>query len=135
MRQLALCLILLGCSAYAGDKKTTAGDVKKEASETLDATKRLANEKKEDFEARMKARLDELKTETGKLREKAKQGGETAKKEVGDKLEELEKKEKAADERLGELRKSTKDAWKSLKGGVESAVDDLERGLGMKKSP
>lgn len=118
MRALALCL-LLSVSAHA---QTSGQKVKKEAAEAVDASKQYLNEKKEDFEARMEARLAALRTKSKALKESTEAGAK-------EKLAALEKQEQAAAERLAAVKKAGGSAWKSLRSGVEQAVDELDKGL------
>jgi hypothetical protein len=128
MRSLTflLAVVLLPVSIHA---QTSGADVKKEAAETVDASKRYLNEKKEDFEARMEARLVELRAKTKALKEAADKQGKELKEDAKTKLAALEQQEKAAAERLAAVKKAGGSAWKSLRGGVEQAVDDLDKGL------
>lgn len=101
----------------------TAGEkVKKETAEAVDASKQYVNEKKEDFEARMEARLAELRAKTKSVKESTQAGAK-------EKLAVLEKQEKAAAERLAAVKKAGASAWQSLRAGVEQAVDDLDKGV------
>ena len=100
----------------------TAGDVKKETGEAVDATKRYANEKKEEFEARIDAKLKALKEDLVKLKEKTKDSADATAKD-------LDAKAKKADAKLTEVKKAGGNAWSKLKGGVEGAVDELEKGV------
>ena len=117
---------LLTASVLLADPKTTAADVKKEAAQTVDTTKKYANEKKEEFEARIGDKLKSLKDDVTKLKDQAKDG---AKKTADTTLKELDDKEKKADAKLSELSKAGSKAWSSLKGGVEKAVEDLDQGV------
>lgn len=118
MRALALALIL----PFVVFAQTAGQKVKKETGEAVDASKHYLNEKKEDFEARMEARLAAIRAKSKALKE----GTEAGAKE---KLAELEKQEQAAAERLAAVKKAGGSAWKSLRAGVEQAVDDLDKGL------
>ena len=118
MRALFLCL-LVPLAAFA---QTNGAKVKKETAEAVDASKQYLNEKKEDFEARMEARLAVLRAKTEALK---KSTAADAKK----KLAQLEKQEQAAAERLAAMKKAGGSAWQSLRSGVEQAVDDLDKGL------
>jgi hypothetical protein len=66
MRTTLTALLLSASLAFA--QKTTGDDVKKEAKETIDASKRYANEKKEEFEARIDARVKALRDDVAALR-------------------------------------------------------------------
>ena len=109
--------------------QTTGADVKKEAAETVDASKRYLNEKKEDFEARMDARLAELRAKTKALKDSTDKQGKELKDDAKAKLAALEQQERAAADRLSAVKKAGGSAWKSLRGGVEQAVDDLDKGI------
>lgn len=118
MRALALALLL----PFAVHAQTAGQKVKKEAAEAVDASKQYVNEKKEDFEARMEARLAQLKAKTQALKASTEAGAK-------EKLTALERQEQAAAERLASVKKATGSAWKSLRAGVEQAVNDLDKGL------
>ena len=118
MRSLVLALMILPFAAHA----QSAAKVKKEASETVDASKQYVNEKKEEFEVRIEARLAELKAKSKALQASTETGAKA-------KLAAIEKEEKAAENRLATLKKAGGSAWKSLRSGVEQAVDDLDRGI------
>jgi hypothetical protein len=124
MRTL-LTLLLLAAPAFA--QKTTASDVKKEAKETVDASKRYANEKKEEFEARIDARVQALKNDVTALKEKTKDKADAT-------VTDLESKAQKAEGKLAEVKKASGSAWSKLRGGVESAVDELEKGVQSAKS-
>src|SRR3954447_1785337 len=117
MRALVLSL-MLPLAAFA----QTAGEkVKKETAEAVDASKQYLNEKKEDFEARMEARLAELRAKSKAFKDDKKAQLEKGAKE---KLAELEKQKKAAADRLAAVKKAGGSAWQSLRDGVVQAVDD-----------
>lgn len=118
MRALALGL-LLPLLAHA---QTAEQKVKKETGEAVDASRQYINEKKEAFEARMEARLAELRARTRQLEA-------SAQADAKQKLAAVEKQEKEAAARLVKVKKASGSAWKSLKSGVEQAVDDLDKGL------
>lgn len=118
MRALALSLLI----PFAVHAQTAGQKVKKETAEAVDASKQYLNEKKEDFEARMEARLAVLRAKTEALK---KSTAADAKK----KLAQLEKQEQAAADRLAAVKKAGGSAWQSLRQGVEQAVDDLDKGI------
>jgi hypothetical protein len=116
-------LALLACALLLAEpSKATASEVKKDAADTVDASKRYANEKKEEFEARMSSKMKDLRTDVTALKDKAKNGADAT-------LKDIEDKEKKADAKVNELTKASSKAWTSLKGGVEQAVDDLAKGV------
>lgn len=118
MRALALALLL----PFAVHAQTAGQKVKKETGEAVDASKQYLNEKKEDFEARMEARLAAVRAKSKSLKD-------STEADAKEKLAALEKQEQAAAERLAAVKKAGGSAWKSLRSGVEQAVDDLDKGL------
>lgn len=118
MRSLALALIL----PFAVHAQTSGQKVKKETGEAVDASKQYLNEKKEDFEARMEARLAAIRMKTTTLKDSTEADAKL-------KLAALEKQEQAAADRLSAVKKAGGSAWKSLRSGVEQAVDELDKGL------
>jgi hypothetical protein len=118
--------LLTASMLLADPPKTTPGDVKKQAAETVDTAKRYANEKKEEFEARITERMKSLRDDVTALKDHA---TGTAKQTADATVKDLEDKENKADAKLSELSKAGAKAWSSLKGGVEQAVDDLDQGV------
>src|SRR4051812_23222322 len=120
-----LCLIVaLGASLCFAQ---TADDVKKETSEAVDATKRYATEKKDEFVARIDTKLKTLKDDVTRLKDKTKDGADAT-------VKDLETKQKKTDEKFAEVKKTGDKAWSSLKSGVEGAVNELEKGVEGAKS-
>ena len=123
---LLLSLTLLATPVFAGD---AVDDVKKETKEAADATKRLASETKKEFAASVEKKLDALRAELESLRQRAKKQTGEASESLDEQIASLEEKEKVAQTKLSKLKKASGNAWKSFKAGVESAVDDFEKGL------
>ncbi|MBK7861512.1 MAG: hypothetical protein IPJ65_23435 [Archangiaceae bacterium] len=118
MRKLTLLLSLaLAVPAFADGAK-----VKKEAGEAVDATKDYATEKKDEFVARIDTKLKALKADVNDMKEKTKDSADAT-------VKDLEARQKKADEKLTEVKKAGGKAWSSLKGGVEGAVNELEKGV------
>ena len=117
-----LSLALLTALVLHADPAKTAEEVKRDAAATVDASKRYANEKKDEFVQRMQARLDAAKADLRTLKTDAKAKTDAA-------AADLEVRQKQASARLDALGKATGNAWSSLKAGVENAVDDLEQGV------
>jgi hypothetical protein len=121
MKKLTTLLMAVSALSFA-QGKTTAADVKQKAGETVDTTKRYANEKKEDFEARIDAQLSTLSADVTSLKDRAKNSADAT-------VKDLEARQKKADDKAAELKKAGGNAWSSLKSGVENAVDDLQKGV------
>lgn len=120
MKTISMLTLLLLSAAPA--LAQTAGAVKKETAEAYDATKKYAKETKEEFEARMSARYEALKADLAKAKDKTVDGADATAKD-------LDARAKKAEGKLIEVKKASGSAWSKLKGGVESAFDDLEKGV------
>ena len=115
-------LILIVFVSFSALAQTTGADVKKQTKEAVDTSKQYLKESKDEFAARMEARLAALQAKTKALKDSTEKGAK-------EKLVEIEKQEKAAAERLAAVKKAGSSAWKSLRNGVEQAVDDLDKGI------
>jgi hypothetical protein len=113
----------LASAAWGGEpKKTSADDVTREAEKTAQAAAKLANEKKEDFEKRVGTKLDDARKRMDEIRLQAKRDSDRL-------LADADAKGKEAQKRMDELKRSTGEAWKDLRKGVETAVDDFSHGV------
>ena len=115
-------LSLIAFVSLAAQAQTTGADVKKQTKEAVDTSAQYLKESKDEFAARMEARLAALQAKTKALKQSTEAGAR-------EKLAQVEKQEKAAGERLAAVKKAGSSAWKSLRSGVEQAVDDLDKGI------
>jgi predicted RNase H-like nuclease (RuvC/YqgF family) len=86
------------------------------------------NEKKA-YEKKLQARYDEWSAQIDKLKAKSEQVEANAQLEYTRQVKELRAMQKAAGERLSELKGASDDAWKDLKAGVDTAWDSLGNAL------
>ncbi|MFP4172988.1 MAG: coiled coil domain-containing protein [Candidatus Hydrogenedentota bacterium] len=84
-------------------------------------------DKKDAYEARMQAQLDELKADIAKMRAQAERLAADAKIKQQEEIEELESRRHALERKLKEVREAGTDAWETLRGGVDNAWDELKR--------
>ena len=77
--------------------------------------------KKQAYEAKLKAQLDEWNAKIDVLKAKAEKAGAQTKIEYHETIEDLQKKRAKAKDKLQELSAASDDAWDDLKGGVEQA--------------
>ena len=82
-------------------------------------------DKKEAYEKKMEAQLDEWNARIDMLKAKAAKAEADSKIELQDNIDELQKKRQEAEDKLQELRNSSSDAWEDLKDGVEKAWSDF----------
>ncbi|MCK8465533.1 coiled coil domain-containing protein [Aliiroseovarius sp. S1339] len=82
-------------------------------------------DKKEDYQDKLQAQLDEWNAEIAKLRAKAEEAQAAARVKYLEEVEELRGHQKKAEERLKELAHAQGEAWKDMKTGVEAAWDEM----------
>jgi multidrug resistance efflux pump len=77
--------------------------------------------KKQAYEEKFKAQLDELDAKIDVLKAKAKQAGASVKADYYETVEDLQKKRSEAQTKLQHLRDAGDDAWEDMKQGVEES--------------
>ncbi|MEJ2469867.1 MAG: coiled coil domain-containing protein [Desulfuromonadales bacterium] len=77
--------------------------------------------KKQAYEEKFKAQLNELNAKIDVLKAKAEQAEASAKADYYETIEDLEKKRSAAKGKLQELQHASDDAWEDLKDGMEAS--------------
>ncbi len=78
--------------------------------------------KKQAYEEKFKAQLDELNAKIDVLKAKAKQAEGSVKADYHETIEDLQNKRSEAKNKLQELSAASDDAWEDLKQGVESSA-------------
>jgi hypothetical protein len=108
-------------------RKVTTEDVRRDTEKAVDTATRAAAQAKEDIETRLKDSLAEMEEEIEGLREKGHALKDEAKARWKEKMADLDAKQKVAREKVGELRKSTGEAWGHLEQGAQAAWDDVRK--------
>lgn len=108
-------------------RKVTTEDVRRDAEKAVDTSAHAAAQAKEDFEMRLKASLAEMEKEIERLHEKGHALKDEAKARWKEKMADLEAKQKAARDKLDEVRKSTGEAWGHMEKGAQAAWDDVRK--------
>ena len=85
--------------------------------------------RKEAYEKKLQAQLDEWNTEINKLKAKADKAEADAQLEYYEQIEKLQSMKKEANSKLAELKEASDDAWEDLKTGMDSAWDSLGNAL------
>lgn len=80
---------------------------------------------KQAYEQKLKAQLDEWKTEIDNLKARADKAEADVQLEYYKQIESLREKQETARNKLHELENASEDAWEDLKAGIEIARDDL----------
>lgn len=82
--------------------------------------------RREEFIERMKSRLDKWNEEIANLEEKAKEASGEAREEYNRRIEEMKQKRDEVDNRLGEIRSASADAWETFRQGTEDSMETLK---------
>ncbi len=125
---LILLSLNLGVALAEAQKKTASKTekLKQKASETLEATGEVAQEKKDEFVTKARHELANLDMEITGLRAKASQMNDEAHEDLTLRLSQLEEKRKKVAEDLDGLSKSSGRAWGRMKSGFENAWQELK---------
>jgi hypothetical protein len=107
--------------------KVTTDDVRRDTEHAVDTATLAATQAKEEFEARLKAGLAEMEEDIERLHEKGHALKDEAKARWKEKMADLEAKQKAARDKLDEVRKSTGEAWEHMEKGAQAAWDDVRK--------
>ena len=126
---LGLVIALAGCQKQE-PAKVTAGDVKEKVTEAAGTAADYAKQERDDYVGKIQKEMDEAKAELDKLKTKAKTATAKAKAKLDRDIKIADDKWRAAESRFNELKSASADAWKSLKAGVDKAVDELKRSFG-----
>ncbi len=89
-------------------------------------------DRKDAYQDKLQAQLDEWKAQIAKLRAKAEQAQADARLKYMEEVDELRAHQKKAEVRLDELQRAQGEAWKDMKSGVEAAWDEM--GEAMKRA-
>ncbi|OOV88367.1 coiled coil domain-containing protein [Oceanospirillum linum] len=85
--------------------------------------------KKEAYQQKVEAQLDEWKADIDKLKSKADQANASAQVEYYEQIEQLKTKQEAVSSKFEELRNSSDDAWSDVKSGLELAKESLSEAM------
>lgn len=121
---------ILGCEQKPADQapgKVTSEDVRRDAGEAVNTTVEFSKQTKEEFQQKLKARLDELDAKIVELREQGRDLKDDAKVKWDQKLAELETKRDAARAKLTEVGQASAEAWKDIQKGAMSAWHELDK--------
>jgi predicted nucleic acid-binding Zn-ribbon protein len=102
-------------------------ELRKQAVGTLETAKKFTEQQKGEYQKKIESELTDLGKRIGELKERA----ETAKSEslaaLQVKIADLRERQKTAENKLGELKSATAQAWTEIKDGLDRAVTDLRK--------
>jgi TolA-binding protein len=130
MLMLAGLFAALGCEQKPADRmpgKVTSEDVRRDAGQAVTTAAEYSQQAKENFQKKLEAQLNDLDAKIARLREKGRDLKDQGKATWDQKMAELETKRGAARAKLAEVGHSSKEAWKGIQKGAQSAYDDLEK--------
>ena len=113
---------------FADDENKVSGDeLRKQAVGTLETAKKFTEQQKGEYQKKIESELTDLGKRIGELKERA----ETAKSDtlaaLQVKIADLRERQKTAENKLGELKSATAQAWTEIKDGLDRAVTDLRK--------
>ena len=82
-------------------------------------------DRKDVYQAKLQAQLDEWKADIAKLRAKAEKAQAEARLKYMEEVDDLRAQQKKAEARLEALQNAHGEAWKDMKSGVEAAWDEM----------
>jgi small-conductance mechanosensitive channel len=89
-------------------------------------TKEKFSEEKKEFEAKAKARLDDLDKKIDQLEAESKKAGSKVKEETKEGLRELKEKSAALKKEMKKLKAKSKTKWEEAKQKIQAGGDELE---------
>ena len=101
----------------------TADDVSTKTKKALDSAAEYTTEQKEDFQKKMEANLESLKSKITELKNKAAAAQGHVQKKSEKNIAQLEKKQKELQIKLEKLKNSSGRAWSKMKVGLSAAWD------------
>jgi len=127
---LAGFLTLTGCDQQSpAPGKVTSEDVRHDVGKAVGTGAEFAEQSKDEFLAKLEARLKEVDTRIAAMQEKGRELKDDAKVRWDEKLTMLEAKRDAARVKFSEVRDSSAEAWKDLQKGARSAWDEMDNAL------
>jgi TolA-binding protein len=124
--------VFIGCERKPADQTpgaVTSEDVRRDVGQAVDTAAEFSQQKKEEFQTSLGARLQEMDTRIAELREKGRDLKDQAKVNWDQKMADLEAKREAARVKLTEVGQSSAEAWRDVQRGAQSAWDELERAV------
>ncbi len=115
--------------ATTDEESITSTDVEREVDEAVDAASRYAGQTKDEYQASMQKKLDELDAKIDELQTRtaaaSKEAKEDAKREYEKAMATLKEKRQAMSDKFTEIQEASGDAWRDIANGADAAWDDL----------
>lgn len=123
---LTISLTGVGQSAQAD---VTAKDVKHDTAQAADSAATYAEQERDKYIRQAQKEVDELRVGIDRLGAKAQAARDDVKTALDADIKALDKKWETAESKLGDVKAANAKAWKRLKSGMDSAIEDLKQSL------
>jgi DNA repair exonuclease SbcCD ATPase subunit len=110
----------------AGEGEVSVQEVKKDMKQAAQKASELAEQKKEEYVRKLRAKLDDISSQIAHLEERAKDIQGHVRAQLESRIADLKDKQSAAEKRLEELKSATSKAWVDMKAGLEMALALVE---------
>jgi hypothetical protein len=114
--------------------KVTPTEVQQKVTQAMDTAADYAKQEKDEYVAKAQKEMDDAKQDIERLKAKAKKASAKAKVGIDRDIKAAETKWTIAEQKLGELKAAGVESWKSMKAGVDKAVDDVKQFFARKKA-
>jgi parvulin-like peptidyl-prolyl isomerase len=118
---------LLPVGGYGAEPAVTAETIRKDARETLEATRQYTAQQKEAFQQAAREELEVIQRQILQLQSKVGQASASARAELQQSINDLEVKKDATRKTLEELKSATDAQWDGVKSGIHRAIDELKQ--------
>jgi hypothetical protein len=135
VRLWVLMLVGLSLSLSACEKrehkaesdKVSSREVQQKVTDAMQTAADYAKQEKDDYVASVQKEMDEARQDIERLKAKAKTASAKAKVEIERDIKTAETKWQAAEQKLQELKAASVESWKSLRAGMDKAVEDVKQ--------
>jgi len=125
---LALTISLAGFGQFA-HAEVTAKDVKHDTAQAADSAATYAEQERDKYIRQAQKEVDELRVDIDRLEIKAQAARDDVKARLDADIKALDKKWDATEAKLGDVKSANAKAWKRLKSGMDSTIEDLKQSL------
>ena len=125
---LALTISLAGVGQGA-HAEVTAKDVKHDTAQAADSAATYAEQERDKYIRQAQKEVDELRAGIDRLGAKAQAARDDVKARLDADIEALDKKWDVTESKLGDVKAADARAWKRLKSGMDSAIENLKQSL------
>ncbi len=122
----ALLLLLTACATQDKRSRNRTDEAAQGAKQEARRAAEKTEAQKDEYERKLKAKLDDLDRSIDTLKARAKKTNARERVKLNEAIADLQKKRASAGQRFDELKSASARAWEDLKVGIEAAMDDLE---------